>query len=232
VLLVLLGLAFALRATFSLSVAYLAKACVAYLAVALVTLVTIGDHHPFERFGPANQITSARAALVALVAGLIGEVLTPGAAWLAVTMALVAMIFDGADGRAARASGMMSAFGARFDMETDAALIQVLSILAWQAGKAGPWVILSGLLRYLFIAAGWIWSWMSAPLQPTLRAKAICVVQIAVLILVLFPVVLPPLSTALAAAGLLLLGYSFLVDTCWLWRQARPTVSGHAARTP
>ena len=67
---------------------------------------------------------------------------------------------------------MASAFGARFDMETDALLIQVLAILAWQYGKAGPWVLVSGLLRYLFVAAGWVWPWMREPLFPSRPPKS------------------------------------------------------------
>ena len=34
-----------------------------------------------------------------------------------------------------------SSFGARFDMETDAAFILILSVLVWQHGKAGAWVL-------------------------------------------------------------------------------------------
>ena len=40
-------------------------------------------------------------------------------------------------------------------MEVDAALILILSILVWLHGKAGPWVIACGLMRYTFVAAGW-----------------------------------------------------------------------------
>ena len=39
---------------------------------------------------------------------------------------------------------MASAFGARFDMETDALLLLVLAALAWQFDKAGAWVLASG----------------------------------------------------------------------------------------
>ena len=48
-------------------------------------------------------------------------------------------------------------------MEVDALLIQVLAILAWQWDKAGAWILVSGLLRYGFVAAGWVWTWMQAP---------------------------------------------------------------------
>jgi phosphatidylglycerophosphate synthase len=177
-------------------------------------------HHPFPRFGPANQVTMVRAFLVAIVAGFIGEPSLPSAGWIVVCAAVVATVLDGVDGWLARRTGMASAFGARFDMETDALLIQVLAVLAWQYGKAGPWVLISGLLRYQFVAAGWVLPWMREPLFPSVRRKAICVVQIVGLILTILPPIVPPASEWLAAASLAALAYSFLVDTVWLWRQA------------
>ena len=177
-------------------------------------------NHPFPRFGPANQVTMVRAFLVAIVAGFIGEPSLPSAGWIVVCAAVVATVLDGVDGWLARRTGMASAFGARFDMETDALLIQVLAILAWQFGKAGPWVLISGLLRYQFVAAGWVLPWMREPLFPSVRRKAICVVQIVGLILTILPPIVPPASEWLAAASLAALAYSFLVDTFWLWRQA------------
>jgi phosphatidylglycerophosphate synthase len=113
---------------------------------------------------------------------------------------------------------MASAFGARFDMEVDALLIQVLAILVWLYGKAGPWVIASGLLRYAFVAAGAVWPWMRRPLASTIRGKAICVVQIAGLLLALLPWIGSPMSDAIAGASLAALAYSFLVDTIGLWQ--------------
>lgn len=175
-------------------------------------------HHPFPQFGPANQITTVRALLVSLVAGLAGERHDATVAWLAAAAATAATLLDGADGWLARRTRMASAFGARFDMEIDALLIQVLAILAWQFGKAGAWVLASGLLRYAFVAAGWLWPWIERPLFPSFRRKTICVVQIAALILVLLPAVTPPLGTIVAAGGLTVLAYSFFVDTVWLWR--------------
>jgi hypothetical protein len=53
----------------------------------------------------------------------------------------------------------------------------------------------------------------------TLRAKAICVVQTATLVLAIVPAIAQPASALLAAVGLLALCYSFLVDTLWLWRR-------------
>ena len=161
-----------------------------------------------------------RALLVAIVAGFIGGPSLPGAGWIIASAAVVATLLDSVDGWLARRTGMASAFGARFDMETDALLIQVLAILAWQYGKAGPWVLVSGLLRYLFVAAGWVMPWMREPLFPSVRRKAICVVQTVGLILTILPPIVPPASEWLAAVSLAALVYSFLVDTLWLWRRA------------
>ena len=70
------------------------------------------------------------------------------------------MALNGADGWVARRTRTASAFGARFDMETDALLILVLSALVWRMEKAGAWVIASGLMRYAFVAAAIAWPWM------------------------------------------------------------------------
>lgn len=199
--------------------AYPAKVIGVFLAIMLVAIAGLRDYHPFPRFGPANVTTTVRALLVAIVAGFIGEALSRSYATAAVAFASVATLLDGVDGWLARRTDMASAFGARFDMEIDALLIQALAVLAWQYGKAGAWVLASGLIRYAFVGAGWIWPWMRGPLTPTLRGRLICVVQLVALIAALLPSVAPPASGWLAAAGLIVLGYSFFVDTLRLWRQ-------------
>jgi phosphatidylglycerophosphate synthase len=200
--------------------ALIVKASVVLAAIVMLARRSARAHHPFTRFGPANQVTMVRAFLVAIAAGFVGEPSLPGAGWIIASTAVVATLLDGVDGWLARRTGLASAFGARFDMETDALLIQVLAILTWQYGKAGPWVLLSGLLRYLFVAAGWVMPWMREPLFPSVRRKAICVVQTVGLILTILPPIVPPASEWLAVVSLAALVYSFLADTLWLWRQA------------
>ena len=68
------------------------------------------------------------------------------------------LVLDAVDGYVARRTATVSAFGARFDMETDAFLILVLS--ACVAGQWGWWVLVLGLARYLFVAAGWALPWL------------------------------------------------------------------------
>jgi phosphatidylglycerophosphate synthase len=199
---------------------YALKATVTFVSIMVVALTYRRGRHPFDRFGPANWVTTVRAVLVALVVGLVGETPTSAIAIAAIVVGTATTLLDGVDGWLARRSGMASEFGARFDLEIDALLILALAILVWRHEKAGGWILLSGLLRYVFVAAGRVWSWMSDPLPSTPRAKVICVMQIATLLLALAPPVPESASASIAGAGLLALGYSFLVDTLWLWRHA------------
>ena len=101
-------------------------------------------------------------------------------------------------------------------METDALLILVLSTLVWRHGLAGPWVLASGLMRYVFVAAALVLPWMNRALPSSRRRQAICVVQIAALIAALAPIVPASAALALAAGSLALLTWSFTVDVAWL----------------
>jgi hypothetical protein len=52
-----------------------------------------------------------------------------------------------------------------------------------------------------------------------MQRKAICIIQITGLLVALWPSVTPPASAFIAAAALVFLSYSFLVDTVWLWQR-------------
>ncbi len=177
--------------------------------------------HPHTRFGAANGVTLFRMALAGLLVGLIGQANwvppwgspdTAALAWGAVVLATATALLDACDGLLARRSGLASSFGARFDMETDAAFTVVLSVAVWQAGQAGPWVLAAGLMRYGFVAAGRVWPWLAAPLAPSRRRQTVCVAQITSLIVCLGPVVTPGVASVLAGTSLLLLCLSFAID--------------------
>jgi phosphatidylglycerophosphate synthase len=190
-----------------------------YGLVAALVLAGLGHHAPHRRFGVANLVTLARAAAAALFLGVCadavwgGLILGPQLRWALGVTAAAALAGDGIDGWIARRHGRASAFGARFDMETDALMILALAALAVAAGQAGRFVLLSGAMRYLFLAAGWAWPVLAAPLPPSFRRQAVCVAQTALLILALLPPVPPGIANALCAAGLLLLLWSFAVDS-------------------
>jgi phosphatidylglycerophosphate synthase len=198
--------------------------------MALMTVVACAqDDHPFPRFGAANYVTMFRAVVMALVAGLIGESGSAQLVWFTIGIVALVAVLDGADGWLARRSGMKSGFGARFDMETDAALILVLSVLVWRHGKAGGWILMCGLMRYVFVAAGWLLPWLAAPLRSTRRGKTVAVIQYIGLSIALAPIIMPPLSAAVAAVTLAALAWSFAVDVMWLRREAGPRSSRHDA---
>ena len=199
--------------------AYPFRAAAAFALVMVIALRGLRGHHPFDRLGPANRVTIMRAWLLAVVTGVLGESPTPRLALAAGLTTLAATLLDAADGRFARRSGMASPFGARFDMEVDAALILVLSLLVYQFHKAGPWIVASGVMRYAFVGGSWLWPWLRRPLAPSRRRQTVCVIQMAGLMLALAPFIAPPLSVWLAAISLAALTWSFGVDVLWLWAE-------------
>lgn len=190
-----------------------------FASMMAVVLAAMGCHHPFPRWGPANAVTMVRAMLAALAASLLVAGAAPAAAWVAVTVTILFSLLDGADGRLARRTGLSSAFGARFDMETDAFFMLVLSLLVWRHGKAGIWVMGIGLMRYGFVAAGWWLTWLSRPLRPTQRGRAVAALQIMALGTALAPVVPVPWSATVSAVALATLAWSFALDVRYLWER-------------
>jgi phosphatidylglycerophosphate synthase len=174
--------------------------------------------------GPANRITLVRAILIVAVTGLLVQPgpPTPRVLWWIVAVATSSMLLDGFDGWVARKTGTSTEFGARFDMELDAFLMLVLSGLVLEAGKAGSWVLLIGLLRYLFVAAGWIWPRLRGRLPDRFRRKLVCVVQGVALLAALAPVVAPATGAVLTAGALTALTYSFAADVALLLRSPSP----------
>ncbi len=193
--------------------------------LALYALTSVGLAYQRRRhaapFGWASQVTLARSGLVALLAGALFEpALYRELGWWLAGLALAALILDGVDGWLARRLNESSDFGARFDMEVDAALILVLCLGLMAGGKAGAWVLAIGVMRYAFVGAALAWPWLSAPLPPSFRRKLVCVWQVAALLICLAPVVGPALATPILASALALLAWSFWIDVAWLKRHA------------
>lgn len=183
--------------------------------------------HPHDRFGWANGVTLTRAALLALLAGgLVQPALFDGPAatlwlWGAVGLAATALALDGVDGWLARRQGTGSAFGARFDMEVDAGLSLGLAGLIYVSGLAGPWVLLIGAARYLFVVGTVLRPAWRRPLPASFRRKTVCVVQIAGLMAALTPILPGAWRAPLLAATAAAVAFSFLRDVLWLERRDR-----------
>lgn len=206
-----------------LSGSYVAKSVLVFGVGAGMMLWVLPQQHPFACLGPANQVTLVRATLVALLFALIGEPTVSGVPAMVMVAASVVCLLDGADGWLARRSKMVSGFGARFDMETDAVLVAVLAALAWQFGKVGAWVLWAGLLRYLYLAAGAVVPLLRRPLPPSYLRKTIAVAQMVALIVAIAPFVSPALSARVAAAASAALTLSFLQQVLWLYRHSQPS---------
>ncbi len=219
-LLLVAGLAAVISRQFHLSPAYVGRSVTVFAGLLLALLPFLPQHLPLQRFGAANRVTLARAGIAALAAGLIGPFEpTPALSWSIAALAGLALLLDGADGWLARHHGSTSRFGARFDMEVDAFLILVLAVLVYHSAKAGGWVLLSGGMRYGFVALGQVLPWLKQPLPPRKRRQTICVIQSVALVLCLTPILVPPWTNLLAAGALGLLATSFASDAVWLARR-------------
>lgn len=198
---------------------YMLRAGVVFgIAVGIVWLLALWPSG-IESFGAANRVTLLRVAMISLVAATFGEDASAGLFWSIVGVTTTALFLDGLDGRIARRTHSMSAFGARFDMETDAALIMILSVLCWHFDKAGIWILAAGAMRYAFVLASYALRWLRAPLPYSRRRQTVCIWQSGLLLGVISPVFPSPASDLLAFGALIMLGTSFAIDIYWLWAQ-------------
>ncbi len=184
-----------------------------------------------ERPTPADVVTLGRAALVGGVAALTAQsTVDPGSVPVPVVVGLaaVALVLDNVDGRVARRTGEVTELGARFDMEVDAFLIAVLSVLV--VPLVGWWVLAIGLARYAYVVAGRMLSWLRRPVPPRYWRKVVAAVQGVVLTVVAGDVLPRPVAVVGTLAALVLLAESFGRDVVWQWhRRAEPLPAGAAA---
>lgn len=204
-----------------LAATFLVLVVILYGAAGALILSTLPGVLPEPGFGPANRVTLGRMVLTLPLAALLlhSEALGVAGRWWIIGVGTAVMVLDGFDGWVARRTRTGTSYGARFDMETDAFLMLVLSGLVWVGGRVGAWVLLIGAMRYLFVAAGLLLPAMRAPLFPSLRRRIVCVVQGVGLLVCLGPIIPGPMATAAAALALASLVWSFGVDTSWLLRR-------------
>ena len=171
--------------------------------------------------GAANAITAVRAVLTVALAVLVVlsyEHDVPVA--LVVGLASVALATDAIDGRVARRTGTVSRFGARFDMETDAALLLVLS--TYVARDVGLWVLAIGLARYVFLAAKVPLPWLRGQAPPRPWCKVVAALQGVVLLVAASGLLPDQVAVAALLVALALLVESFAHEAWDLWRVRQP----------
>jgi phosphatidylglycerophosphate synthase len=198
-----------------------------YAVLAMAVAIAAAWHLNGRGFGLANQITLARTGLVCLAgSALLGGV---GVSWSLAGVIALALALDAVDGWFARRLGLASRFGARFDLEIDALMILILSVLAWQTGRADAWVLAIGGMRYAFVMLGIIWPAARRPLPPSFRRKAVCAVLGALLLICLLPPTPVWLAHGVAALALTSQLASFAIDLAWLRRRAATGPSAEPA---
>ena len=181
--------------------------------------------------GPADLVTLARSVLVGGVTALVADgFLTgrPTPVAVLVVLAAVALVLDGVDGRVARRTGTVSAFGARFDMEVDAFLLLVLSVHA--VAEVGPWALAIGAMRYAYVAASWALPWLRGALPVRYSAKVVAASAGIVLVVVASGLLPRTSAVVLVLATLAALVWSFGKGVAWLWRARGGRADGGAAR--
>ncbi|WP_433803542.1 CDP-alcohol phosphatidyltransferase family protein [Actinomycetospora sp. CA-084318] len=213
-----LGLLAVLRTTTSLGgVGLLGGLLVLVLGTALLARSGV------RSLGPAGSVTLLRLVLVAGVAALAVQHLAgrPIPTAVLVGLAVSALALDAVDGWVARRTDTCTDLGARFDMETDAFLLLLLAVHV--AADLGPWVLLVGGMRYLFVAAGWVWPWLRGELPTRYSAKVVAALQGVALVVASTRLLPGWAEAALVGAALAALVWSFGVSVEYLARHSRPT---------
>ncbi len=192
----------------------LTLALAAYLAAARLAHKAMRQTYPHPTLGLCNLVTLTRLGLTSvLLVPLVADVKP----WTVFGVAAVALALDGVDGWLARRDGLVSDYGARFDMEVDSALALILALNAFAAGTVGAIVLLIGLPRYIFVGATLALPWLARPVLDRFGRKAVCVVQIATLIALQLPQVAASVANPVVAIVALALIWSFGRDLVWLW---------------
>jgi FkbM family methyltransferase len=186
-------------------------ALAAFALIAIAIRLGLVDHGG-RAFGLANTLTLARAVIACLVVATVAGSLDLAAQWTVAAIAGLAIALDGVDGWIARRDGLASRFGARFDMEIDALTILALAVTLAAHAVVGPWILASGLLRYAYVVAGWLWPPLGGLLPYSERRRVCAVVQGVSLVLAMIPALPPGAADALAAAGLATAVMSFGTD--------------------
>ena len=181
------------------------------------------------RFGPANATTAARSTLVGIVTAIVATSFTaPVSVALLLGLAVPALALDAVDGWLARRTNTTSELGARFDMEVDAFLLLVLS--AYLVPQLGWWVITIGMLRYAFVAVGWMLPWMVATLPPRYWRKVVTATAGIALAIAASPLTPWWVDYAVTLVALGLLIESFARDVIWLVVEHRNATTSSPAR--
>lgn len=172
-----------------------------------------GNRTSTRRFGPANAVTLFRLLLIFSLASFAHR---PD---LIILLAFLILCLDGVDGWLARKFDCASEFGEYFDKETDAFFMLVLCWLILLDQRLSLWILLPGLMRYVFVCFLMIAKPPTYKEQQTTTGKVVFVLTMLVLITCFseYPAIYHPLALAIT----LLLSYSFIASIRLIYRPDR-----------
>lgn len=171
---------------------------------------------------PADRVTLVRVGLIGVLAAaavLICADAIPARSWVLAAVIGIALLLDAVDGWVARRTQISTVSGARLDMETDAAALLVVSVIA--AATVGWWAVAIGAMRYLFVAAARLRPALREELRYSLFRRTVAAIQASVLWVALLPITPVPFAAAVTIIALSLLVISFARDVAALERSAQ-----------
>ena len=177
----------------------------------------------------ADRVTLIRAVLVSCCAAMAVPALFGGTGpgVPVVVLGAAAFLLDAVDGAVARRFACESPAGGRLDVQTDAALVLVLSCAA--VPIVGLWVLAIGLMWYAFVAAGWFRPELKRTLPVKRLRKVIGAYQPCALLLALTPGVPGGISTVAVVLALVALLASFGRDVVELEQGHRNWTGRHSS---
>lgn len=182
----------------------------AFFSFSLLILISKNEWTPHSRFGTGNFLTSIRLLLVLLIALFHRQI--PN--YIIALSGFLILIGDGIDGKIARQKNESSEFGEYFDKETDALFIHMFCMLAVLKHMLGMWVLLIGLLRYLFVIYLLITGKKDRKERRSKIGRHIFVFVSCAVSIMFLP--FPHISLMVAVLSMVLLLYSFGRDILWI----------------
>ena len=200
----------------------LSAACASSVPLALAALASFA-YWLFESrtsfldagFGSANWITSVRLVSLGLFAALIDARQPLAASALAWTV----FCLDGVDGLVARRTRSESSFGALYDAEVDASFSMLLTWSLFQLGHAGAWVLIGGLLRFVYVLSLYFTRVSEVEAPRTTLGRYVFGLSVGGYTLSLWP--FAAAGFALSGFATLLLCYSFSRSFHWTFSPGR-----------
>jgi phosphatidylglycerophosphate synthase len=164
--------------------------------------------------GMANQVTALRFALIAAVALQLPYIAYQ---WVLILFSLNVLL-DVLDGFVARRRGQVSSVGTLFDREVDAVFVLVAYLYFVEQGW-GIWLLIPGLLPYIFRIVVWSTGGSSARDRKLKLASALAGLNFVVLLIAI--VAEGSVQRLLLLASVLVVALSFSVSFLDLYRYGR-----------